>query len=98
MQQLTLQFDGFAPIGQSSDVSATTERRERVVISLAEKTRQKVSPWLAAWQQWATAQNTTASGIAGATVTNRMMLQGTAISAFCFVLMFVAAVLQGGVA
>ena len=26
MQQLTLQFDGFAPIGQTLDVTATTRR------------------------------------------------------------------------
>lgn len=107
MQQLQLQFEGYADNWQPIDVSsATKERKERevssqlvrIVRTASVKCSDAASEASALLKGWLSSKNMTVTDLAGATVTNLMVVKGTAITAFCFSMMFLAAVLQGGVA
>ena len=70
MQQLTLNFEGFADSRQPVDVTAparktvqvinqTARRAKSAAYGLSVRARQTVSPWLADWQQWAARRSET---------------------------------------
>ena len=107
MQQLQLQFEGLASSWQPIDAGTAkqcNEKREpsallvRIVRTAGAKYSDSVSEVSGLLKGWLSSKNMTVTDLAGATVTNLMVVKGTAITAFCFSMMFLAAVLQGGVA
>ena len=68
MQQLTLQFDGYADEQQRVDVAAPARKAVRVTnqaaarvksvaFGLSVRAQRTVSPWLADWKAWAARRN-----------------------------------------
>ena len=87
MKQLTLQFEGYADSWQPVDVTATTQRKESVVKALVVRALRTVSTKYANFKSVAVglvANEKVATAIAG-----------TGVTAFCFALMYLAALLQG---
>lgn len=107
MQQLTLQFEGYAQdCCQPVDVNATKERSEETTASHAVRALRTACPSLADYQsalsglirrshQWLGQANATATGLAGCVVSNMMVVKGVATTSFAMTLLLMAAVLQG---
>lgn len=107
MQQLTLQFEGYADNWQPIDVSsATKERSEETTALHAVRALRTACPSLADCQsalsglirrshQWLGQANATATGLAGCVVSNMMVVKGVAATSFAMTVLLMAAVLQG---
>ena len=87
MKQLTLQFEGYADSWQPVDVTATTQRKESVVKALVVRGLRTVST------KYANCKSVAVGLVANEKVATA--IAGTGVTAFCFALMYLAALLQG---
>lgn len=87
MKQLTLQFEGYADSWQPVDVTATTQRKESEVSALIVRALRTVST------KYANCKSVAFGLVANEKVATA--IAGTGVTAFCFALMYLAALLQG---
>ena len=83
MQQLTLQFEGFAGSAQPIDVAATTRRRQEAIGKVARASVNKVKATARRW--WASHAETLQESV-----------ECAALMAAGVFILYMAAVLQGG--
>ena len=87
MKQLTLQFEGYAGSWQPENVNATKERKESEVKALVVHALRTVST------KYANCKSVAVGLVANEKVATA--IAGTGMTAFCFALMYLAALLQG---